>query len=201
VRPAKNPSPFETPAAQAPLGEEFLVPSVAPAIDSAGQSCQGSIVRAKPGQGRQPMAKTPEDEEREMRARLDALKARLQRRAAETRARVAAAASPPGGGFGGPGMTLGLQAGGEFVAAIILGGAIGWGLDWLLGTRPWLLIVFFLLGTIAGVNNVIRVTSPNGRDEALNSRLSGGQAPDKDEPRSASEAAPQPPPGQDEDED
>jgi ATP synthase protein I len=147
------------------------------------------------------MAKTPEDEERAMRARLDTLKGRLERRATETRVRAAAAASQPGGGFGGPGMTLGLQAGGEFVAAIILGGAIGWGLDWLLGTRPWLLIVFFLLGTVAGVKNVIRVASPKGRDGVLNSPLSGGQAPDKDVPRPASEAAPQAPPGQDEDED
>ena len=145
------------------------------------------------------MAKTPEDEEREMRARLDTLKGRLERRATETRQR--AAATPSGGGFGGPGVTLGLQAGGEFVAAILLGGAIGWGLDWLVGTKPWLLIVFFLLGTVAGVKNVIRVTSPKGRDEVRNSPLSGGQAPDKDEPRPASKAAPQAPTGRDEDED
>jgi ATP synthase protein I len=147
------------------------------------------------------MAKTPEDEEREMRARLDALKGRLERRAAETRVRAAAAAQSSGGGLGGPGVTLGLQAGGEFVAAIILGGAIGWGLDWLLGSKPWLLIGFFLLGSVAGVRNVIRVTSPKGRDEVRNSPLSGGQAPDKDEPRPASKAAPQAPMGQDEDED
>ena len=145
------------------------------------------------------MAKTPEDEEREMRARLDTLKGRLERRVTETRQR--AAATPSGGGFGGPGVTLGLQAGGEFVAAILLGGAIGWGLDWLVGTKPWLLIVFFLLGTVAGVKNVIRVSSPKGRDEVRNSPLSGGQAPDKDEPRPASKAAPQAPTGWDEDED
>jgi len=147
------------------------------------------------------MVKPPQDEERAMRARLDALKGKLdERRAAEQRQRAASAA-PSGGGFGGPGVTLGLQAGGEFVAAILLGGAIGWGFDWLLGTKPWLLIVFFLLGTVAGVKNVIRVTSPKGRDEVRNSPLSGGQAPDKDEPRPASKAAPQAPTGQDEDED
>ena len=92
-----------------------------------------------------------------MHARLDTLKGKLEHRAAEKRQRAKAAASPTGGGFGGSGVTLGLQAGGEFVAAIILGGAIGWGLDWLLGSKPWLLIVFFLLGTVAGVKNVIRV--------------------------------------------
>jgi ATP synthase protein I len=169
-------------------------------IDSLGRACHGSVARMKPGQGRPPMAKPPQDDERAMRARLDALKGKLERRAAETRVR-AAAASPPGGGFGGPAVTLGLQAGAEFVAAILLGGAIGWGLDRLLGTRPWLLIGFFLLGTVAGVKNVIRVTSPKGRDEVRNSPLSGGQAPDKDEPRPASKAAPQAPSGWDEDED
>lgn len=147
------------------------------------------------------MAKTPMDDEREMRARLDALKGQLAHRATERRERVAAADNPSGGGMGGPGVTLGLQAGGEFVAAIILGGAIGWGLDRLLGTKPWLLIGFFLLGAVAGVRNVIRVTSPKGRDGVRNSRLSGGQAPDKDEPRPASEAAPGALTGQDEDED
>jgi ATP synthase protein I len=147
------------------------------------------------------MTKTPMDDEREMHARLDALKGRLAHRATERRERAAAAASPSGGGMGGAGVTLGLQAGGEFVAAIILGGAIGWGLDWLLGTKPWLLIGFFLLGAVAGVRNVIRVTSPKGRDGVRNSRLSGGQAPDKDEPRLAPEAAPGALTGQDEDED
>jgi ATP synthase protein I len=147
------------------------------------------------------MPKSPEDEEREMRAQLAMLKGRLERRAIEKRQRAAAAASASGGGFGGPGVTMGLQAGGEFVAAILLGGAIGWGLDWLLGSKPWLLIVFFLLGTVAGVRNVVRVTSPKGRDEVRNSPLSGGQAPDKDEPRPASKAAPQAPTGWDEDED
>jgi ATP synthase protein I len=147
------------------------------------------------------MAKAPEDEERAMRARLDTLKGKLEHRAAETRERADAAASQSAGGFGGAGVTLGLQAGGEFVAAIILGGAIGWGLDWLLGTRPWLFIGFFLLGTVAGVRNVVRVASPKGREEVRNSPLSGGQAPDKDVPRPASEAAPQAPPGWDEDED
>ena len=136
-----------------------------------------------------------------MRARLDALKGKLAHRAADQRARVEAAGPSAGGGSGGAAVTLGLRAGGEFVAAIILGGAIGWGLDRWLGTKPWLTIVFFLLGTAAGVQSVIRVASPKGRDEVRNSRLSAGQAPDKDEPRSASGVEPQPPSGWDEDED
>jgi ATP synthase protein I len=57
-------------------------------------------------------------------------------------------------------MSMGLRAGSEFVAAIVLGGAIGWGLDWLLRTKPAFTIVFFLLGVAAGVLGVIRTTSP-----------------------------------------
>jgi ATP synthase protein I len=147
------------------------------------------------------MAQDPEQDERAMHARLDTLKGKLEARAAERRERVVAASRPAGGGFSGPGMTLGLRAGGEFVAAIALGAAIGYGLDRWLGTRPWLLIVFFLLGTAAGMQSVIRVASPKGRDEDRNSRLSGGHAPDKDVPRPASEAEPQAPSGWDEDED
>jgi ATP synthase protein I len=59
-------------------------------------------------------------------------------------------------------MSMGLRAGSEFVAAVVLGGAIGWGLDWLLHTKPAFTILFFLLGVAAGVLGVIRTTSPKG---------------------------------------
>ena len=38
--------------------------------------------------------------------------------------------------------------------------AIGWFLDGWLGTRPWLLMLFFVLGGAAGVANVWRLVSP-----------------------------------------
>ena len=44
----------------------------------------------------------------------------------------------------------------EFVAGILVGAAIGWGLDALAGTSPWGMIGFLLLGFVAGVVNVIR---------------------------------------------
>jgi ATP synthase protein I len=44
----------------------------------------------------------------------------------------------------------------EFVAGIIVGAALGWGLDRLAGTSPWGLIGFLLLGFAAGVLNVVR---------------------------------------------
>jgi ATP synthase protein I len=44
----------------------------------------------------------------------------------------------------------------EFVAGVLAGGAIGWGLDYVFGTSPLWLIVFLLLGFAAGFYNVVR---------------------------------------------
>ena len=44
----------------------------------------------------------------------------------------------------------------ELVAAVIVGTIIGFILDNWFGTKPWLIIVFFFLGTAAGILNVIR---------------------------------------------
>lgn len=44
----------------------------------------------------------------------------------------------------------------ELVAGVFGGGFIGWLLDWWLGTRPVLLVVFLLLGVAAGLLNVVR---------------------------------------------
>jgi ATP synthase protein I len=44
----------------------------------------------------------------------------------------------------------------ELVAGVAIGFGIGYGLDTLLGTRPWLMMVFTILGFIAGVKTMIR---------------------------------------------
>ncbi len=44
----------------------------------------------------------------------------------------------------------------EFVAGVVVGAGIGWGIDRQLGTSPWALILFLLLGFAAGVLNVLR---------------------------------------------
>jgi ATP synthase protein I len=56
----------------------------------------------------------------------------------------------------GRGMAYGMRMAAELVAAVIVGGVIGWSLDWVLGSKPWLFLLFFLLGFAAGVLNVIR---------------------------------------------
>ena len=44
----------------------------------------------------------------------------------------------------------------EMVAAVIVGTIIGFILDNWFGTKPWLILIFFFVGAIAGILNVIR---------------------------------------------
>ena len=44
----------------------------------------------------------------------------------------------------------------ELLVGVGVGGFIGWALDRQLGTGPWLLVVFVILGFAAGLANVIR---------------------------------------------
>ena len=54
------------------------------------------------------------------------------------------------------GMAYGLRMSSELVAAIIVGGLVGYALDRWLGTMPWLFLLFFVLGFAAGILNVTR---------------------------------------------
>ena len=54
----------------------------------------------------------------------------------------------------------------ELAAGLVVGGVIGWGLDYWLGTGPLMLIVFFLLGATAGIYTVIRSAMQLNRDAA-----------------------------------
>lgn len=54
------------------------------------------------------------------------------------------------------GMAMGLRMSSELVAAILVGGLVGYGLDKLFGTTPWLFLLFFFLGFAAGIMNVTR---------------------------------------------
>ena len=73
--------------------------------------------------------------------------------------------TPPSGSgkpdtLGTSALATALRVGVELVAALITGVAIGWALDRWLHTTPFLLIVFMLLGGVAGVLNVWRIYAP-----------------------------------------
>jgi ATP synthase protein I len=55
---------------------------------------------------------------------------------------------------------VGFRAGVEVVAALGVGVIIGLVLDRWLGTWPWLFLLFFVLGSAAGILNVYRLFDP-----------------------------------------
>ena len=44
----------------------------------------------------------------------------------------------------------------ELVSAVVVGTIIGFILDKTFGTKPWLILIFFFVGVIAGIANVIK---------------------------------------------
>ena len=53
----------------------------------------------------------------------------------------------------------------ELVAAVAIGTIIGFILDSWFDTKPWLIIIFFFLGTAAGILNVIRTANRMQKEE------------------------------------
>src|SRR6476660_9842024 len=94
-------------------------------------------------------------------AALSARLGNLDHRLSEIRDNRKIGTDQPGSG-GGDGaarasaMARGLRLSSELIAGVVVGAVIGWGFDRLLSTSPFGLIVFFLLGFVAGVVNVVR---------------------------------------------
>jgi ATP synthase protein I len=133
-----------------------------------GRAPEGKTVQDSPGSG--PKGKKPRKagsaegadpaSDSELADRLRALDERLDRK---QEARVAAqAARPANTGFG-----AALRLSADFVAAVLVGAGLGYGLDRLLGTAPWGMIVLLMLGFCAGVLNVMRsagkIADPHAR--------------------------------------
>ena len=53
----------------------------------------------------------------------------------------------------------------ELVAAVLVGTIIGFILDTWFDTKPWLIIIFFFLGSAAGMLNVIRAANKMQKKE------------------------------------
>ena len=51
---------------------------------------------------------------------------------------------------------IALKLGTELVSATLVGGAIGYGLDRWLDSKPWLMVLFLVLGIAAGFLNLYR---------------------------------------------
>lgn len=101
--------------------------------------------------GRGEKSTTPSDEAA-LSARLKHLGERLDK-VKSSRPSEHAAPRPQGNASA---MARGLRLSTELVAGVIVGAVIGWFLDRWLGISPWGLIVFLLLGFVAGILNVMR---------------------------------------------
>jgi ATP synthase protein I len=53
----------------------------------------------------------------------------------------------------------------ELVAAVVVGTIIGFILDSWFDTKPWLIIIFFFLGAVAGMLNVIRTANKMQKED------------------------------------
>jgi ATP synthase protein I len=84
-----------------------------------------------------------------------------------------------------PGSALGLamRVGVELVSALAIGVVIGWLLDRWLGTGPWLMLVFILLGGAAGILNVYRLARGFGYAVGYNQDPDPGQDQDPGDDR------------------
>ena len=67
----------------------------------------------------------------------------------------------------------------ELVVGMLLGLSIGFGLDSLLGTQPWFLIVFVLLGFAGGVRTMMRTADEVKRGRGEAARM--GRGPGRDD--------------------
>ena len=67
------------------------------------------------------------------------------------------------------GLGTALRLAAEMISALLVGGGIGWFLDRWLDTKPWLLLVFLLLGAIAGMLNAYRAAMRMSAEHGSNS--------------------------------
>ena len=82
----------------------------------------------------------------------------------------------------GRGMAYGMRMASELVGAVVVGGLIGYALDHWLGTTPWLFLVFFTLGFVAGIMNVLRGYNRLQSEIAAQTKGKiGGRAPPDDD--------------------
>ena len=92
-------------------------------------------------------------------ARLESLDERLDRLQQAEAAKAAKAQ-------GDPSMRAAQLVIGYLIGGPLGGGLLGWGLDSLFGTKPWLTLVLLFLGFGVGIRNVLRI-----------SKMPSGQAP------------------------
>ncbi|MDD2795083.1 AtpZ/AtpI family protein [Acidocella sp.] len=72
-----------------------------------------------------------------------------------------------GAGAASQAVNFAMRLGVELVAAMVIAVGIGWGLDRLFHTKPWLMLVMVPVGMAAGLRNLVRAAgkTDGGRDK------------------------------------
>lgn len=109
-------------------------------------------VDGKPGQG--PRGELSPEERAALERRSSELGRKLD---AARQTGIGARETEAGDGDRGKALGRAYRLSAELIAGVIVGGAIGWYLDRLMSNqKPYMFILFFLLGAAAGMMNVIR---------------------------------------------
>jgi ATP synthase protein I len=103
--------------------------------------------------------KTPQDEADPKLGDLSNRLKNLSDRIAAERTEQAAARQPSSRYDSAKDYSKGYRLASAFVAGVLVGGLLGYGIDYLVGTLPLFLIVFLLLGFGAGILNMSRAAN------------------------------------------
>lgn len=102
----------------------------------------------------EPGKSDPDAEAAELRSRLDALKADLGDAVAAEKAETAASR---GGQASNGALGVGMRAGSELAAGVLVGCAVGYLIDQQFGVSPLFLIIFMMMGMATGFWNIYRM--------------------------------------------
>jgi ATP synthase protein I len=91
-------------------------------------------------------------------ARISSLDERLARAKAEEAIRSGAADTKGDASY-----RLGNRVLAELVGGMVGGAVVGYTLDWLLGTSPWLLLTLLFLGIASAFRNIIRISNQRSK--------------------------------------
>jgi ATP synthase protein I len=122
-----------------------------------GQPDKDQQDRGERQEARRPPGGSGERETEALRAQLEKLSTALDAQQKLMPPSPQVGGGPPSAGGMGGAINLAFRVMSEFVSAVMVGTAIGWGIDRLAGTSPVFLIIFLLMGAAAGFWNVYRI--------------------------------------------
>ena len=94
-----------------------------------------------------------DEQEDSLDRRLDDLESRLAEKRRETKGDEDIKTAGRGASY-----SKAVKLSSEFIAAIVTGAVLGYLIDFMLGTKPWGMVIFLLIGFAAGILNMLRTS-------------------------------------------